>query len=265
MILVGIIASKKREPDMTNRFSIFQAAGLLVLVGLACSLPFGNTDSDSDNQSETEIGILFSDDFSDKNSGWDQYSDTDAITDYENGIYRIYVPEPNYDYWANPGKSFTDVRVEVDATQAGGPDDNDFGVICRYKYVDDIYLVDLTNVSFSEGKKAVVDEMNHFYFFIISSDGYYTIGKSVGDDVVYIGQDTMLPSDDINTLLDTNHIRADCVGSELSLYVNGILLTTVTDSDFSSGDVGLMAGTYDTPGTDIYFDNFVVYDPAVKE
>jgi hypothetical protein len=250
---------------MKIRFSIIKAVSLLFFVGLACSLPFSSNDIDSDNQPTTESGILLRDDFSNKNSGWSRNSDTGGTTDYENGIYRIYVSEPNYDYWANPGKSFTDVRVEVDATQAGGPDDNDFGVICRYKNVDDIYLVDITNVSFSEGKKAVVDEMNHFYFFIISSDGYYTIGKSVGDDTVYIGQDTMLPSDDINILLDTNHIRADCVGSELSLYVNGKLLISVMDSDFPVGDVGLMAGTYDTPGTDIHFDNFVVYDPAVKK
>ena len=250
---------------MTNRFRIFQAAGLLVLVGLACSLPFGSTDIVSDDLTETEIGILFSDNFSDKNSGWDQYSDTGGITDYENGIYRIYVSEPNYDYWANPGKSFTDVRVEVDTIQAGGPDDNDIGVICRYSSVDDFYLVNIANVNFSRENKIVANDRNHFYFFLISSDGYYAIGKSVGDVVVYIGQDTMLPSDDINILLHTNHLRVDCVGSELSLYVNGILLTSVTDNDFASGDVGLMAGTYDTPGTDIHFDNFVVYDPAVKE
>lgn len=250
---------------MTNQFRIITTAGLLVLVGLACALPFGSTDIDSDIQIETESGILFSDDFSDRNSGWDRYSDMGGITDYENGIYRIYVSEANWDYWANPGKSFTDVRVEVDATQAGGPDDNDIGIICRYKNVDDFYLVNITSASFSGENKTVVDEMDHFYFFLISSDGYYAIGKSVGDEIVYIGQDTMLPSDDINILLVTNHIRADCIGSELSLYVNGKLLASVTDNNFASGDVGLMAGTYDTPGTDIHFDNFVVYDPAVKK
>jgi hypothetical protein len=80
-----------------------------------------------------------------------------------------------------------------------------------------------------------------------------------------IGEDKMATSDEINLGLDTNHIRADCVGSELSLYVNGKLLTSVTDTDFANGDVGLIAGTYDTAGTDIHFDNFVVYDPAVKK
>jgi hypothetical protein len=35
----------------------------------------------------------------------------------------------------------------------------------------------------------------------------------------------------------------------------------VSDSDFASGDVGLLAGTYDEVGTDIHFDNFVVRKP----
>jgi hypothetical protein len=33
------------------------------------------------------------------------------------------------------------------------------------------------------------------------------------------------------------------------------------DSSFSSGDVGLIAGSFATEGTDIHFDNFVVRQP----
>jgi len=35
----------------------------------------------------------------------------------------------------------------------------------------------------------------------------------------------------------------------------------VNDDDFTSGDVGILAGSFDKPGSDIYFDNFVVYKP----
>jgi hypothetical protein len=35
----------------------------------------------------------------------------------------------------------------------------------------------------------------------------------------------------------------------------------VQDDTFASGDVGLLAGTYDEIGTDIHFDNFVVRAP----
>ncbi|MBN2258883.1 MAG: hypothetical protein JW704_13890 [Anaerolineaceae bacterium] len=226
---------------MKKHSGIFLTIILLALAALACTLPSISNIVGSTDQTETDGGVLFSDDFSNKDSGWDRYTDTDVITDYGNGIYRIYISVTNWDYWANPGKNFTDVRVEVDATKAGGPDDNDIGVICRYKSTND------------------------FYFFLISSDGYYGIGKTVGGEMQLIGQDELYSSDDINLGSDTNHIRADCVGPRLSLYVNGILLSSVTDSDFSNGDVGLMAGTYDTPGADIHFDDFVVYDPAVKK
>jgi len=59
----------------------------------------------------------------------------------------------------------------------------------------------------------------------------------------------------------TNHLRADCIGSKLSLYVNGEFLAQSEDSEFTSGDVGVMAGTLESPGTDIRFDNFVVSKP----
>jgi len=57
------------------------------------------------------------------------------------------------------------------------------------------------------------------------------------------------------------HLRADCVGNNLALFVNGQHLVTVQDDAFSDGDVGLLVGTFDTPGADLLFDNFVVYKP----
>jgi hypothetical protein len=182
-------------------------------------------------------GVLFQDDFSEPSSGWDQVRNDEGITDYEEGIYRIYVKEANTDYWANPNLNFTDVTISVEATKVGGPDDNDFGVLCRYQDVE------------------------NFYFFIISSDGYYGIGKLKDDQQVLISSDNLLPSEEINQGELSNHIQASCVGNLLTLYVNDQLLIRVEDNDFLSGDVGLIAGTYDTSGTDIHFDNFKVFKP----
>lgn len=182
-------------------------------------------------------GVLFQDDFSNTSSGWDRVRVDDGMTDYDNGAYRIQVNTTDTDVWANPGLSFTDVRVEVDATKIGGPDDNDFGVICRYK-----------------------DE-NNFYFGIISSDGYYGIVKVKDGSQNLLGMSELPYSDAIKQGATTNRIRLDCVGSTLTLYANGTLLTSQSDSEFTSGDVGLLAGTYSTPGTDITFDNFQVLKP----
>jgi hypothetical protein len=180
------------------------------------------------------------DDFSDKSGKWDRVNvEGEGITDYANGAYQIRVETANMDVWANPNEqSFTDVRVEVDAQKvAGGTDNNDFGVICRYK-----------------------DESN-FYFFIISSDGYYGIGKVKDGTQELIGMDNMRRSGKVNLGDATNQIRADCVGSTLTLYINGQQVDSKTDSDFTEGNVGLIAGTFEDIYTDILFDNFKVLKP----
>jgi hypothetical protein len=201
---------------------------ILLLASTACltstSTPVGN--------------ILFSDDFSTTKNKWDQVNDSSRITDYYENAYRIMINDTNSDTWANPGnESFTDVRIEVDATKNAGPDDNDFGVICRYIDVD------------------------KFYYGVVSSDGYYAIMKMSGSTGSPIGQDTMLQSDQISQGGATNHVRFDCVGSTLTLYVNGTQIDQQTDSDYTTGNVGLVAGSFSTAGTDILFDNFIVYKP----
>lgn len=208
----------------------------LLSAALACAVPsFG--DPAATSVPTLPSNILFQDDFADPTSGWDQINEENGITDYTDGAYRIFVNTIGTDVWANPGLSFNDVRVEADATKVGGDDDNDFGVICRYQGPE------------------------NFYFFIISSDGYYGIGKVSGGQQKLIGMESMPPSEIILKGDATNHLRADCIGSKLSLYVNDQFLVQAEDSEFTSGDVGVMAGTLESPGTDIRFDNFVVSKP----
>ena len=189
--------------------------------------------------STDKLTVLFRDDFSHPDSGWDTMHEKDATITYtDQGAYRIWLNYPHTVIWGNPGLSFTDSRIEVDAIKAAGPDNNQFGIICRYQDAD------------------------NFYFFIISSDGYYGIGKTKD------GQQTLLTDDGNMTFSSSiakghtpNHLRADCVGHSLALWVNGHVLATVQDADFTRGDVGLLVGTFNEPGADILFDNFAVYQP----
>jgi hypothetical protein len=182
--------------------------------------------------------LIYSDDFSNPESGWDRVDQADFYTDYFENAYRIIVNSDMSDSWANPdGNLFSDVVIEVDATKNGGPDDNDFGVICRYQ------------------------NQNQFYYAVISSDGYFGITKVTSDSSALLGRDSLEFSDAVIQGLSTNHIRFDCTGNVLTLYVNGQQVDQQTDSEYTSGNVGLIAGTYDTTGTDILFDNFFVYQP----
>jgi hypothetical protein len=216
---------------MSRIYKFLLILSFLGLAMLACSLTGEKT------ASELPGDVLFQDDFSDTSSGWDRVNETEGITDYQNGVYRILVNTASFDVWANPGLNFTDTVIEVEATKVGGPDDNDFGVICRYQ------------------------DINNFYFFVISSDGYYGIAKVVDGEQELLGMENMEYSDAINQGNATNEIRADCVGDSLTLSINGQTLIDVSDPDYSLGDVGLIAGTFDTEGTDIQFDNFVVKKP----
>lgn len=206
---------------------------MLALTILACG-------SSSDIPVVKDNQILYQDDFSDPNSGWDQVDQAgEASTGYSGEAYKIKVITTNMDVWANPdGQSFTDVRVDVKTTKVtGSTDNNDFGLICRYK------------------------NASNFYFFIISSDGYYGIGKVKDGDQVLLGMDNMLPSDQINLGDTDNQLRADCIGKELTLFVNGHQIYQIKDKDFSEGNVGLIAGTFDESYTEIMFDDFKVQKP----
>jgi hypothetical protein len=124
--------------------------------------------------------------------------------------------------------------IEVEATQAyAGPEnDNSYGVICRLQ-------------SDSDG-----------YFLRISGDGYYSIAKRVDGEYEYLVK--WATSDVIRQGNSTNVIRAVCGGPSLILEVNGQVLGETTDSTFTEGDIGLVAGTYEDEATEVHFDNLLV-------
>lgn len=186
--------------------------------------------------------ILFIDDFSKPDSGFQQHSDADAVTDYLDGQYQIEVLTPQLNVWSPNGPKLSDVQAEVNAHTEAGSENNMYGLVCRYR-----------------------DDKN-FYFLAISADGYYAIGK-VKENNDKKGEITLLSSkvyehsDQILTGNAVNHLTAACTGTTLTLSANGTQLAQVTDSDFSDGQVGLIAGTFDDPDTDVRFDDLVVTQP----
>jgi hypothetical protein len=129
------------------------------------------------------------------------------------------------------------VSIEVDATKVSGADDNYFGILCRYQ-----------------------DDQN-YYYFLVSSNGYYVIGKYKNGQYIALIKDGWLYSDYIHQGETTNRLRADCIGNTLALYINDSRLSEVDDSDFGLGDIGLTAASLNTAGTEILFDNFVARRP----
>jgi hypothetical protein len=182
--------------------------------------------------------VLYQDDFTDPSTDWERAPDLlGGSLDYTGGVYRVWVSTPGYLLWSGPEIKFGDVRIEVDAIPVSGEGDDDFGIVCR-----------ATN-------------QDNFYFLVISSDGYYGIGKMKDGVPGLIGMKEMPPSEYILKSQALNHLRADCIGDRLELYVNSQLLASVEDSDFRRGRVGVLAGTLAAGSTDVAFDNFSVLAP----
>ena len=218
--------------------------GILIFVaawlGAGCQhLPFADVLFKSTQPTATVAeAILYFDDFSDPNSGWDRTRSEEGFTDYEEGSYHIFVNESITDYFATPYRTYSDVRLEVDAIRMAGPVENTFGLICRFG-----------------------DERN-FYLGLIGSDGYYGIFKVQDGEYLQMDNDFMRTSEAI--LQDAqaiNSLRFDCHGKQLVLYVNGFLLAAAENEAYKSGDIGLLAGSFEQPGVLIAFDNFRILDP----
>lgn len=107
-----------------------------------------------------------------------------------------------------------------------------YGVVCRYQDID------------------------NYYFFEISYDGFYRIGKVWNGVFSLIGMGAAKTSSAIN-IGDYNQITATCVENELSLTINGIFIETVYDNTFTSGDTGLCASASNVPGIIAAFDYFI--------
>ncbi|MCQ3935971.1 MAG: hypothetical protein DPW18_02870 [Chloroflexi bacterium] len=213
------------------RFSLLLFVSLLLS---ACAgLPIA---TQAPAQAQPSGTVLFQDDFAQPTTGWDRFMVNEGVMDYDSGGYRILVNDLETNFWATPRRNFKDVRIEVDTGKLAGPDENRIGVLCRYSGAN-------------------------YYFFIITSDGYYGVGLFKDNAATLLGQSELQPSSNINKGLAVNHLRADCVGDTLTFYINGFQAAQVKDAALTSGDVGMLAGTFGAPGVDIVFDNFVVLQP----
>jgi len=188
---------------------------------------------------ETPSGaVLFQDDFSDPSSGWKITNDFQLGTmDYFDNFFRIQVLGQYNLLSSDPGLEFKDVQIEADMIKVIGSSDDMFGLVCR-----------------------AVDPEN-YYFFVISSDGYYGIGKVIAGHQSMLGSQGLLPSEIILQGKTKNHIHVECVAEGLKLIVNGQELAQVEDTDLNTGAVGILAATMQDDENVVLFDNFSVINP----
>lgn len=131
-------------------------------------------------------------------------------------------------------RSFGDFVFELDATQVDGPDNNAYGIVFRFNG-------------------------NAYYVFVISGDGQYYAEYSDGTNDTTLLPWTQVP--DIKQGKQTNHLKVIAIGDRIELYVNGALVGVTRNNQIASGQIGLVAVSFDQANVQIAFDNIKVTEP----
>ena len=161
-----------------------------------------------------ELEILYEDDFSDPNSGWESYRAFDGVLDYEDGAYRLHADAAYQTFWVFYTGNYADLVLEAEARYLDGPQSNSYGVLCRY----------------SSNPLA-------FYAFLINVQGQAQIALW-SDGSLAILQSASFEPRDFN--VEPDFLRAACIRDQLSLAVNGELLIELEDASLAQGDFGML-------------------------
>lgn len=173
-----------------------------------------------------ETKVLLLENFSEKSETLVE----NEICTYKDGEYYMnYHKEEGNLYYSWTGDDFTDFSLSVKARKIKGPDNWGYGLVFRHQ-----------------------GDVDNTYEFAVSGNGMYYIGKVVGGDYKDIVPWTN--SSDVQQGNATNELTVTASGSSITVFINGVKQTTITDNAFSSGRVGLL--TYSDVET--AFDDFKV-------
>ena len=181
--------------------------------------------------------VLYKDSFTYQSGGWQTYEDSLSSAVKRLGGFRLRADVPHYQFLSVPGLIFEDALIYTRARKLGRPDDNLFGVLCRYQ------------------------DAGNYYALVIGSDGYFGIYKMVSGKQTLIDQTHLDFSEKIHRGDQENDLMALCQGDQLALFANDSQLIWVQDGTFTHGDVGLIIGNLSSSGVDILFDDFIVVKP----
>ena len=177
----------------------------------------------------------FSDDFDTPNKGnWTIFNESAVVSEWRNGRFAFDFNEAMMTATSITNDlDLSDVVVQMEVYRVGDVIENDMGLVCRYQ------------------------DQDNYYSMSFGNDDYVTIYKTVA------GTWTALFNEFVDTDLsgDYHQMTISCIGTELSLFIDGNLMAKVNDSELSTGDVGLISGTYDSVPVVLEFDNFMVYTP----
>lgn len=208
-----------------NKHTLRVLLAVVALVGasLACSL--GGSSA------------LLEDDFAGSDT-WGTGTDADSSVEYVDEALKFVVNKDFFFAWSTPdGEDYENVHIEVTALNNSTDPAAAFGIVCNLQITDSSY------------------------YFAVTGAGTYGIGLStITSDQLLTNDNEWVESSLITAGAPSYRIGADC-GSDgtLTLYVDGQMVDSVTDSTYTSGSVGLFGWSdEETNATDVSFDDFVM-------
>jgi len=214
----------------------FLISFLLFILVLMCGCT--TTPSKSSTGAKT---VLYSDNLSQWQDGWNsEYDGPMGKVFYSGGS--LHIRDTNPPEWTlvyTLDKNFNDFILDIDTTLIDGTTDSWYGLNVR-----------------------APDEHN-YYGFMISGNGVYSIrkqefGNLIIGRIIYFVHPTR--SSSIKTGIGaTNHIHIEAKDNTLTFSVNGHPLSTITDSKFKEGNIGLTVCSMD-PNTfeEVVFSNLTI-------
>ena len=182
--------------------------------------------------------VIFSDDFSDRNSGWFVGDFQGASWGYsQDGQYRVLTKWDNTIAWSwAPISSVSgNFCLEVDVKHLVQGSLSDFGML---------------GVIFA-GKPSA---RSFSFFGILDPLSAYVIGRLSGGSVQYTHGPII--SEAIKPVNNVNHLLIIARGGQVDFYINSKKVATLSLS--TTGAVGVFVATFDAPNVNGRFDNFVV-------
>lgn len=178
------------------------------------------------------------DDFADPESGWLRRTNDEYGAEYEGGAYVVWVDNAAANYIASNGiynarRDLTDTRFEIQATKQSGPAGSPIGLTCR---------------QWRDGDRRGV------YYADIDGEGEARLGlyDENGQEVLAEAQRPGLWRDGANAL------RLDCIGDQITFFVNGEQVLSAGNDRFTEGRVGVSAGGGSSGVTRVAFDDAVI-------
>jgi peptidoglycan hydrolase-like protein with peptidoglycan-binding domain len=164
-----------------------------------------------------ELAVIFDEDFNDNSREWYENDDEECTIQVDRGFYV-------FDHKRAEGSWYTWQKVPIDAQK-------DFSIETTISKVDGLE-------KFGYGLLWGLKDINNFYEFCVSPNGYYRVAKEVDGEWSALIKWTA--SDAVSQGNATNILKVEKSDDQLNFFVNGHYLDSIDFQEFLGEKVGFL-------------------------